>query len=198
MSPEEYLAFERGADEKHEYRDGVIVAMSGAKWNHNVIAWNIGGELRNKLKDRECVVCPGDMRVFLPSDDLYVYPDVVVVCGKPDFQDQVFDTLLNPIIVIEILSESTEAYDRGEKFRSYRKIATLREYVLVSQSRRQVEKYTKHGDGFWMLSEAAGADSAISLESIDCTLTLAEIYDKVEFEESERPPVVIPDNDPTI
>jgi Uma2 family endonuclease len=189
MSPEEYLEFERRADEKHEYRDGVIVAMSGARRAHNIISTNINGLLWQHLRNRDCESYSNDMRVFLPIDNIYAYPDIAVVCGKPEFQDQVFDTLLNPVVLFEILSDSTEGYDRGDKFRSYRKISSLREYILVSQYRRQVEKYTRHGDGFWMLTDAAGPDSAITLESIDCTLTLAEIYDKVDFEGGEGPVV---------
>jgi Uma2 family endonuclease len=140
MSREEYLAFERASFEKHEYRGGEIVAMSGAKRNHNIIAWDLGGELRNKLKGRDCRVYPGDLRVFLPREDLYAYPDLVVVCGKPEFQDEVFDTLLNPVLIIEILSETTEAYDRGDKSQAYRSITTLNEYALVSQDRMHIEK----------------------------------------------------------
>lgn len=181
MSREEYLAFERASFEKHEYRGGEIVAMSGAKRNHNIIAWDLGGELRNKLKGRDCRVYPGDLRVFLPREDLYAYPDLVVVCGKPEFQDEVFDTLLNPVLIIEILSETTEAYDRGDKSQAYRSITTLNEYALVSQDRMHIEKYTRHGDGFWMLSEASGEGAEIHFESIDCSVRVAEAYDKVDF-----------------
>lgn len=182
MSREEYLAFERASFEKHEYRGGEIVAMSGARWNHNIIAWNLGGELRSKLKGRDCSVCSGDLRVYLPTEDLYAYPDLVVVRGKPEFQDEVFDTLLNAVLIVEILSETTEAYDRGDKSQAYRMITTLSEYALVSQNRMHIEKYTKHGDGFWMLSEASGADADVHFDSIDCTLRLAEVYDKVPFD----------------
>ncbi len=182
MSGEEYLAFERASDEKHEYRNGQIVAMSGARRSHNVISTNISGLLWQHLKGKSCETYAGDMRVYLPSEDLYAYPDVVVVCGEPEFQDEVFDTLLNPVVLVEILSETTEAYDRGDKSHSYRKIASLREYLLVSQNQMQIEKYTKHGDGFWMLTDVSGPEGEVPLESIECTLRLSEIYDKVVFE----------------
>lgn len=121
------------------------------------------------------------MRVYVPSARLYTYPDIVVVCGDPKFIDDEFDTLTNPILLIEILSESTESYDRGQKFKHYRSIDSLREYVLISQQSPSIEKYVKHGDGFWMLSDAAGLDSSLTLETIDCRLSLADVYDKVTF-----------------
>ena len=121
------------------------------------------------------------MRVFVPKTRLYAYPDIVVVCGEPQFLDDVPDTLINPLVLIEILSDSTEGYDRGEKFKNYRSIDSVREYVLVTQDRPAIEKYIRHGDGFWMLSDATGLDATITLESIDCTLKLADVYDKVKF-----------------
>lgn len=181
MTGEDYLAFERAADERHEFRNGEIIGMTGTRRAHNIISTNISGILWNHLKGKACETYAGDMRVYMPLEDLCTYPDVVVVCGKPEFQDEVFDTLLNPIILIEILSDTTEAYDRGDKSLSFRKIASLREYLLVSQDRMQIEKYTGHGDGFWMLTDASGDDAEVVLESIGCTLSLAEIYDKVDF-----------------
>ena len=185
MTPAEYLAFERASDEKHEYRNGEIVAMSGAKRNHNSISTNLSGLLWQHLKGKECENYSTDMRVFVPETNTYNYPDIVVVCGEPEFQDSVPDTLLNPVLLIEILSDSTESYDRGLKFENYRSINSLREYVLVSQNRPAVEKYVKHGDGFWLLSSVKGLDADITLESIDCPLSLDEVYDKVKFEDAE-------------
>lgn len=181
LTPEEYLDFERKSEERHEYFDGEIFAMSGAKRNHNVIAWNIGGELRQRLKDRNCEAYPADMRVFVPATRLYTYPDLTVVCGEPQFQDDTFDTLLNPVLLIEVLSDSTESYDRGRKFQHYRSIESLQEYILVSQTEARVEKYVRHGDGFWLLSEAVGLDSEIEFSSIECQIPLSEIYDKIDF-----------------
>lgn len=182
LTPEEYLELERNSEERHEYFDGEIFAMSGAKRNHNVIAWNIGGELRQKLKGRDCEAYPADMRVFVPETGLYTYPDLVVVCGEPEFQDDVFDTLLNPILLIEVLSETTEGYDRGKKFQHYRSIESLQEYVLVEQDEARIEKYVRHGDGFWLLSEAIGIDAEIEFASIESRLALAEVYDKIDFD----------------
>jgi len=183
MSPDEFLLFERAADERHEYRDGYVVAMSGAKRNHNKVSTNLSGLLWQHLKGMDCENYSNDMRVWVPKSRLYTYPDIVVVCGEPEFIDDEFDTLLNPVLIIEILSDSTESYDRGEKFQSYRSIPTLREYILVAQYRPQIEKYVKHGDGFWMLSEAAGLENSIELESINYNLSLAEVYDKVNFDD---------------
>ncbi|MCC7306619.1 MAG: Uma2 family endonuclease [Acidobacteria bacterium] len=183
MSPEEFLAFERAANERHEYRDGVVVAMSGAKRRHNTVSTNLSGLLWQHLRGKDCESYSNDMRVWVPKTRLYTYPDIVAVCGKPEFLDDEFDTLLNPALIIEILSASTESYDRGEKFQSYRSIPTLKEYLLVAQDHPHLEKYVKHGDGFWMLSEAAGFDSSgIMLESINCSLSLTDVYDKVDFD----------------
>ena len=181
LTPEEYLEIERKAEYKSEYFGGEVFAMAGAKRRHNVIAWNIGGELRQHLKGRNCEAYPADMRVFVPQTGLYTYPDLVVVCGEPQFQDNAFDTLLNPILIIEVLSDTTETYDRGKKFQHYRSIESLQEYVLVSQDEARIEKYVKRGDGFWLLSEAVGLDSEIEFASIECRIALAEVYDKIDF-----------------
>ena len=183
MTPDEFLAFERASDEKHEYRDGEIVAMSGAKRAHNLIALNLAGNLHSALKGRDCEAYIADMRVWIPKASFYTYPDIVVVCGELIFRDPVPDTLENPTVLIEILSESTENYDRGQKFENYRKIESLREYILVSQTRPHTEKYVRHGDGFWVLSETTGLESTITVESIDFSIPLTEIYDKVKFED---------------
>jgi Uma2 family endonuclease len=184
LTPAEYLEFERKSEERHEYLNGEIFAMSGAKRNHNVIAWNIGGELRQKLKGKNCEAYPADMRVFIPETALYTYPDLVTVCGAAQFQDDVFDTLLNPVLIIEVLFDSTESYDRGKKFQHYRSIENLQEYVLVSQDEARIEKYVKRGDGFWLLSEAVGLDSEIEFSSIECKISLREVYDKIDFSEN--------------
>lgn len=182
LSPEEYLELERNSEEKHEYLAGDVFAMSGAKRNHNKVVANLSGLLWQGLKGRECEFYPSDMRVFVPKTGLYTYPDLVVVCEEPRFQDNVPDTLLNPLLLVEVLSDSTEGYDRGKKFQHYRSIDSLREYVLVSQTEARIEKYLKQGDGFWVLSEAVGPESAIAFESIGCEIPLIEVYDKVSFE----------------
>ena len=181
LTPDEYLEFERKAEERHEYFNGEIFAMSGAKRNHNKAATNVSGLIWQHLKGKDCESYSNDMRVFVPRTGLYTYPDVVVVCGEPKFQDKVFDTLLNPTLLIEVLSESTESYDRGKKFQHYRSIESLQEYVLVSQDEARIEKYLKQGDGFWVLSEAVGLDSEIEFASIECRIALAEVFDKINF-----------------
>ncbi len=181
LTPEEYLKIERKAEYKSEYFNGEIYAMSGAKRNHNKAATNVSGLIWQHLKGKDCESYSNDMRVFVPKTGLYTYPDVVVVCGEPKFQDNVFDTLLNPTLLIEVLSETTESYDRGKKFQHYRSIESLQEYVLVSQDEARIEKYVKRGDGFWLLSEAVGLDSEIEFASIECRISLAEVYDKIDF-----------------
>lgn len=188
LSPEEYLDFERSSEEKHEYLDGEVFAMSGAKRNHNKIVTNLSGLVWQHLKGRNCESYANDMRVFVPKTGLYTYPDLAVVCGEPRFQDDVPDTLFNPVLLIEVLSESTESYDRGAKFQHYRSIDSLKEYILVSQSEARIEKFTRQGDGFWMLSEAIGPGSSITFESIDCEIPLAEVYDKVDLEREHPQP----------
>ncbi|MEO7331333.1 MAG: Uma2 family endonuclease [Minicystis sp.] len=147
MTPAEYLAFERSAEGKHELADGEIFAMAGAKRAHNLIANNVGGELRQALRDRSCEVYPADMRVHIAAEGRYVYPDVTVVCGGPTFTDDEQDTFENPTVVFEVTSDSTEGYDRGDKFAKYRTIPSLAEYVLVSHRSAAVDHYTRMPDG---------------------------------------------------
>ena len=181
---EEYLSLERGASIKSEFHDGQIYAMTGASRAHNLITINIARELSQQLKQRPCEAYINDMRVKATTARSYHYPDIAVVCGKPEFEDAQADTLLNPTLLIEVLSPSTEAYDRGGKFAHYRKIASLREYLLVTQDQPGIERYLRQGE-VWILSEAQGLDASVSLESIDCRLSLREVYDKV-FEDSEN------------
>lgn len=186
MTPQEYLEFERKSEEKHEYFDGEIFAMAGAKRRHNLANSNFSGIIWQHLKGKSCESYSNDMRVFIPSTGLYTYPDLVVVCGEPNFQDDVFDTLLNPSLIIEVLSETTETYDRGKKFQHYRSIETLHEYVLVSTDEARIEKFEKTGDGFWFLSEAVGIEAEIPLNSIECKVSLSEVYDKIDFSIEEN------------
>ncbi len=181
MSEAEYLAFERQSRDKHEFYLGEIFAMSGASRKHNLIAGNLFGELRERLKDRRCEAYVGDMRVRVKPNGLYTYPDVVVVCGDPEFLDSDVDTLLNPTLLIEVLSDSTEKNDRGTKFKQYRQIPSLREYILVSQDEPLIEHFTRRGDTYWELTETAGLDSQLVLSSLGCQIPLAEIYSKVVF-----------------
>ncbi len=186
MSPEEYLEFERASEFKHEYFDGEILAMTGARVNHNRIASNINYSLRNQLNDRPCDVFLNDMRVKIQEIDKYTYPDVVVVCGDLEMEDREFDTLLNPIVIIEILSNATEIYDRGKKFSHYRLIPSLQEYILVSQYHCQVEQFVRGDDGVWRLFEPyIEMDERFKIEAVDCELPLSDIYFRVEFGERD-------------
>lgn len=175
---EDYLSLERNALYKSEFHDGEIVAMAGASRKHNLINGNIARELSIQLKKRPCEAYINDMRVKAVEARSYHYPDIAVVCGTPQFEDAHMDTLLNPVVLIEVLSPSTEAYDRGGKFAHYRKIASLSEYLLVTQDEPCIERYQRRGD-IWILTEAVGLDVSMSLESIDCVLSLREVYDKV-------------------
>ncbi len=175
---EDYLTLERSASYKSEFRDGQIYAMTGASRKHNLVSGNIYRELSLQLKKRSCEAYINDMRVKATEASSYYYPDVTVVCGTPHFEDAQVDTLLNPTLLIEVLSPSTEAYDRGKKFAHYRKIASLREYLLVAQDQPNIERYLRRGD-VWILSEVLGIEASIALESIDCVLSLREVYDKV-------------------
>jgi Uma2 family endonuclease len=182
MTPEEYLAFERASEQRHEYLAGEVFAMGGASRLHNLIVTNLVRELSQKLKDRPCFVYANDLRVEVDADEgLYTYPDVVVVCGEQELRDDHEDTLLNPAVIFEVLSPSTESYDRGEKFTLYRKLPSLTEYVLVSQSRPLVEHFVRRPDGQWLLSDAAGLAAVVELPALECRVELAEIYDKVEW-----------------
>ncbi len=179
-TPEQYLALERKQEYKNEYFNGQIFAMGGAGRQHNQITFNIAGELRSHLKGRPCVAYVNDMRVKVSQTGLYTYPDVAAACGEPQFEDTHMDTLLNPSVIVEVLSDSTEAYDRGEKFAHYRRLVSLSEYVLVSQDRVCVEQYVRQHEQ-WMLSEFTDLESKIALGSIGFGLLLREIYDKVEL-----------------
>ncbi len=180
LTPEEYLAFERKATTKHEYLNGQIVAMSGASFAHNFITANTTGQLYNQLMDGECRVAASDMRVKVPQTGSYFYPDVVVVCGEPRAEDDTFDILLNPTVVVEVLSPSTEAYDKGEKFEHYQQIASLKEYILISQGKIHVEHYCRQASG-WMQTEFRELEDVLSLFSISCELRLQDIYRRVEL-----------------
>jgi Uma2 family endonuclease len=179
-TPEEYLALERKAEYKSEYIHGEIVAMAGASRNHNRITLNVAVSLHAQFRNRACEVFSNDMRIRVAETELYTYPDVVAVCDFPQFEDAETDTLLNPTVIIEVLSESTESYDRGAKFAHYRRIGSLQEYLLISQNRQLVEHYLRRDTNKWLLTEAAEQEAVLELPSIGCLLRLADVYDKVE------------------
>lgn len=187
LSPEEYLALERRAEYKSEYIDGVMVAMSGAKFQHIQIVGNMTISLGSQLKKRRCSVLPNEMKARLPDSSKFYYPDIIVVCGEPQFHDDRTDTLLNPTLIIEVLSDSTEAFDRGRKFQDYQRIESLREYVLVAQNKFVIEQFVRQLPDAWRYSAVTGLESSITLPSIECTLALADVYDKISGEiESEN------------
>jgi Uma2 family endonuclease len=177
-TPEEYLAWERRQPEKHEFHGGEVFAMAGATSEHNQIVANVLGELRSALRQKPCRVFASDLRVTVPATGLYTYPDASVVCGRPELEDDTLDTLLNPLVLVEVLSESTEDYDRGTKFTNYRTIPSFRDYVLISTDKVLVEYHTRQSDGSWLLREYR-AGQRFRLESVGCELAVDELYLKV-------------------
>jgi len=185
LTPEQYLEIERQAEYKSEYFNGEIFAFAGATENHVVIVGNISAAFHTQLRKKECKVYTNDMRVKVDITRLYTYPDVVVVCDKPKFEDDAHDTLLNPTVLIEVLSPSTEDYDRGAKFEHYRTIRSLSDYILVAQHKIHVERYVRQSDRSWLFSEFKSANDKFQIQSIGCELSVAEIYEKIEFEEAK-------------
>ncbi len=180
ITPEEYLTIERQAAYKSEYFNGEMFAMSGASPRHVLIVTNVVAELRRQLKPRPCTVYSTDLRVKVSPTGLYTYPDVIVVCDQPQFNDEQKDTLLNPTLIVEVLSESTKDDDRGEKFEHYRTLTSLAEYVLIAQDKPHFEHFVRQPDNRWLLAETNRLEDTIHLPSIACDLALAEIYDKVD------------------
>lgn len=180
ISPEAYLEMERKAETKSEYIDGCVLAMAGASRRHNQIVFNLAGIIGNQLKNRPCEAYVSDMRVNIRETGMYAYPDLVAFCGEPEFEDAQVDTLLNPSLIVEVLSASTEAYDRGEKFAHYRRLSSLSEYVLVAQDKMRVELFLRQGER-WVFSEFDGVGDRVVLASIRCEMGLQEVYNKVDY-----------------
>ncbi|MDB4951560.1 MAG: hypothetical protein JWM27_4209 [Gemmatimonadetes bacterium] len=178
-TPHQYLVRERRAEYKAEYHDGEIHAMAGASRAHNRIVFRLVALLEPVLRERGCEGYAGDMRVRVGLRDAYFYPDVVVACGEPRFEDGETDTLLNPTLVVEVVSPSTERFDRAAKGEMYRRLPSLVQYVLVSQGERRVEWYTRQEGGMWLFARAEGPDAAVALDAVGCTLRLAELYEGV-------------------
>src|SRR5258708_8707069 len=181
-SVQDYLAYERASDQRHEYIDGKIYALAGASANHNLIVGNTLASLHAQLRKRPCTVYPSDMRVKVSRTGLYTYPDISVVCGEPQFEDEQQDTLLNPNFIVEVLSPSTETYDRGKKFQHYRTLEALQEYLLIAQDSYRVEHYVRQADNQWLLSDVSRTDATLTLPSIQCELLVADLYENVGFE----------------
>jgi Uma2 family endonuclease len=181
ITPEEYLRIERHADVKHEFLNGEMFAMSGASPTHVMIAANIVAALHPQLRHKSCSVYSTDLRVKVKASGLYTYPDVVVACGNLEFDDEIRDTVLNPTLIMEVLSESTKDCDRGGKFEHYRKLESLREYVLVAQDECHVEHFVRQPDDRWLLSETNNQDDILTLGSISCQLNVRDVYEKVDL-----------------
>ena len=177
---EEYLAFDQESETKHEFYQGELFAMSGASRQHNQIAWNVVAALAPQLKGSKCRGFTSDMRVKVPATGLYTYPDAGVVCGEPQYTGETPDTLLNPTLLVEILSPSSEDYDRGRKFAHYRTIPSLQVYLVIAQKAVHVEKYVRQPDGQWILYETNDVEETLELAAIGATLVLADVYDGVE------------------
>jgi Uma2 family endonuclease len=187
---QEYLALEEQSEQKHEYDNGEVLAMSGGTYEHSLVAANMSREVGIRLKGGKCRVLEANMRVALANTGKYVYPDFSVVCGPPSFepQDPKRTTILNPRVVFEVLSDSTEGYDRGGKFAAYRTVDSLEEYVVVAQREAHVEAYLRQPDGTWSLATYTGVENAMRLRSLNIEIRLRDIYDGVEF----RPPLPPP------
>lgn len=185
ITPEDYLAFEREAEERHEYWDGHIYAMAGESLNHSIICANISGEIHARLKGKRCHTLSPNMKIGASQSAKFFYPDLPVVCGEPVFHDQKRDVLINPKVIFEVLSPSTEARDRGRKFFAYQQIETLTDYLLIAQDEPRIDHYLRQSDGRWLMSSAIGLSATLHIESIDCTLNLSEVYDRVDFPSEE-------------
>lgn len=179
VTPSEYLAAERRAETRSEYFAGEVFAMVGASRRHNLIAANIIRVLGNQLLDGPCNVYPSDMRVKVSATGKYTYPDVVIACADEMFDDEEMDTLLNPVVIVEVLSDSTEAYDRGRKFEQYQLIESLAEYLLVSQEPYRVEQYARRGRREWNYSEYRDAGDVVPIAAAGCMMPLKDVYLKV-------------------
>ena len=187
LSPEEYLAIERAADRKSDYWNGEMFVLAGASERHGSIVANLVFSLVGALKGRPCKVYANDLRLQVAATGLYTYPDLLVICGPPEFSDEVQDMVRNPRLIVEVLSSSTEDYDRGRKFAHYRTLPSLVEYLVVAQDRPYVERFFREPgnhespDPRWVLTEASRLEGVIHLLSVDAVLSLREVYDKVEL-----------------
>lgn len=183
LTPAEYLEIERAAEFKSEFYRGEMYAMAGASLSHARLVANLSRVLGNNLEDSPCEVLSTDMRVKVDATGLYTYPDVLVVCDSPELEDDQLDTLLNPTVLIEVLSKSTESYDRGMKSKHYRTIPSLRSLLLVSQTEPFIERYDLGEENHWILTEISGMEATLEIPVIDCNLAMSEIYSRTDFPE---------------
>jgi Uma2 family endonuclease len=187
LTPEQYLEIERKAPYKSEYYNGAMFAMSGASRAHNLIVASVVSGLYSQLRSTPCEVYPSDMRVRVGATGLYTYPDVVAVCGEPKLADEHFDVLLNPSLLVEVLSPSTEAYDRGRKFEHYQSIESLTEYLLLASDRVHADLFTRQTDGRWLLTSVKRLEDSLDLRSVGCRVDLASVYEKVDVSSQPQP-----------
>jgi Uma2 family endonuclease len=185
-TPEEYLALEEAAESKSEYRDGEIVPMTGGTINHNRIILSFCIYLGLALRGTSYEVFTGDVRLWIPRYRIYTYPDVMVIQGEPVYHENRKDTITNPQLIVEVLSKSTKNYDHVDKFEFYRSIPEFREYIMIDQYRYKVEQFAKTFESQWFLTEYDSADAVLALSSLDFQITLRDIYERVNFEESEE------------
>jgi Uma2 family endonuclease len=184
FTPEQYLSLERFSEIRHEYLDGFVYAMAGESPEHSTICFNLAGSLHAQLKDTPCRGFSPNMKVRANRSGLYAYPDLMIVCGEPIFHDERRDVITNPTVIFEVLSPSTEAYDRGEKFLRYRsEIETLQDYVLVAQDHPRIEHFSRQRDGTWQSFEVNGLTAVLTLPSIDCRIALGDVYSRIAFED---------------
>lgn len=186
MTGEEYLAFERTSEIKHEFLDGEVFAMSGANRRHGLILGNLFASMHGQLKAGDCEIFPNDMRVRVSPTGLYTYPDIVVACNNPEFESKELDTLLTPTVIVEVLSDSTKDYGRGGKWKHYRQIDSLKHYLLVSQSAMEIEMYTRMADDSWRLTDHQPPED-VWIEAIQCGVNWDEVYARVIFDAIEKP-----------
>ena len=181
ISDTDYLADERNAINKHEFYKGEVYAMSGASIKHNLIFSNVFGILSSKLFGADCMVFGSDLRIHIPQNSLYTYPDISIVCGRIETLDSNFDTIINPAVIIEILSASTRDYDKGSKFTLYRDIPSLKEYILIDSEQVSVEKFIRNNDGSWKLTEHKYQSEQFTINTIETILKLEDVYKSIEY-----------------
>ncbi|MCU0535828.1 MAG: Uma2 family endonuclease [Hydrococcus sp. Prado102] len=185
-TPEEYLALEQKAEYKNEYRDGEIVPMTGGTTNHNNIAGNFYVRVLLALRDKNFNIYIGDVRLWLSRYRIYTYPDVMVINGDPVYEGTGTTTVTNPLLIVEVLSNSTKNYDQGEKFDFYRSIPEFKEYILIDQYRFYVKQFAKNQEGKWVLTEYEGENATLVLESVEFQIGVRELYQRVNFELNEE------------
>lgn len=186
LTPQEYLARERMADSRSEFYRGKMIAMAVSSWGHTLIKDNLTREAGDHLKNGPCKVLTSDLRVKITATGLYTYPDIVMVCEEPQFEDDRFDTLLNPRVIVEVLSDSTEKYDRGTKFAHYRQLPSVQEFVLVAQDRPFVERYVRQADGSWLMTAFSEMTQTFAFGTVAAHVAFADIYRGVTFPETHN------------